>query len=212
MAENVYNELLYSMQSSFDASRHEGQFPTGQPYVYIDWNQRIIDLSVDFNPFLIEGDHYAARIWFCCDRYFDAIDLLDLTCVIEYVNPMGNARVAPVLVIDDKTDPDKLFFSWEVNGEAARLGAGKNDGKLQFVVRFFTIDPVTKKFLFNMGTQPCVANVMRGLNKADMSDINFGYPASDVEMLLSELSILKGMLETQSINWWDLEPEEEEMT
>lgn len=192
MAENKYIELLYNIQSSADSKRQDGQlFPKGQPYVYIDWNQRLINLTADFNPFLIEGDHYATRIWFCCDRYFDAIDLLDLTCVVEYVNPMGEARIAPILFIDDQTDPEKLFFSWEVNGEAARLGPGKSDGKLQFVVRFFTVNPLDKKFLFNMGTQPCIGTVMKGLTKADNSDLNFGYPASDVEHILSSLQQLQ---------------------
>lgn len=207
MAENIYKELLYNFQNS--PLRVDGSlYPAGHPYADINWNQRAINLPVDYDPFLIEGDHMAARVWFRCDKYFDAINLSDLTCIIEYVNPQGESRIAPILVIDDKTDPEKLYFSWEVNGEAAKLPAGVKKGELQFVIRFYTIDPVTKKFWFNMSTMPCSANVVKGLKPADDTDINYGYPANDVQNMYDRLSTIENILENQSINWYDLEPEE----
>lgn len=204
MAANNYAELLAFMQNS--RQRMEGQIPEGQPYINIDWNQRSIELTSDFNPFLIEGDHYAQSIWFCCDRFLGTVDLLEMTCVIEYFNPVGEARLAPILMLDVTTDPEKIFFCWEVNGEASRMG-NLRQGQVQFVVRFYAVDPSTNRFEFNIGTMPCAGNVLKGLPSPEQYDDNFGYPAEDIKAIYSRMTDLEKAVDQQSINWWDLEPE-----
>lgn len=171
----------------------------------INWNTRTITLGSPYNPFLlVEGDHYAQRMWFVCDRYVDTVDLSNMACVIEYVNSAGEARIAPVLAFDT-SKPEKLFFSWEVSGEAAKMLSLQSRGTLQFIVRFFAIDPVSKQFLFNIGTQPCNATILKGLNNPTDNDNNYGYPADDIKTIYSRLNDLDKMLDNQSINWWEFE-------
>lgn len=206
MANDLLVELLKEMQAS--TPRMDGHIPDGLPYINIDLNQRLIQLTADFDPLLIVGDHYASRVWFCCDRFFDTVDLNDMAIAIIYKNAAGNYRIAPVYVMETREENglSKLYFSWEINGEAAIQA-----GKLEFAIRFFSVNPATGQLLFSLNTETCIANVGTGLGHPDTeNDKNYGYPADDVSNILAQLSQLHSLLQTQSINWWDLEPEQQE--
>lgn len=205
MAKDLLVELLADLQAS--TPRMEGHIPDGLPYINIDLNQRLIKLTSDFDPLLIAGDHFATRIWFCCDRFFDTVDLEQMSIAILYKNASGNYRIAPVYVIESKEENGnyKLYFSWEINGEAAI-----KEGTLDFAIRFFSVDPTTHNVLFSLNTATCSARVGKGIGNPTGTDANFGYPASDIETILDKMGTLEKLLDEQSINWYDLEPEEEE--
>lgn len=206
MANDLLVELLKDIQAT--TPRMDGHIPDGLPYIEIDLDRRLIKLTSDFDPLLIVGDHYASRIWFKCARHFDTVDLYDMTVAILYKNAAGNYRIAPVHVMETAEEDgiSYIYFSWEINGEAAVQA-----GKIEFAVRFFSIDPVTNRMLFSLNTETCVGTVGTGLgHPSSENDKNYGYPSSDVEDILSQIDILKQMLDDQSIQWWDLEPEKEE--
>ena len=199
-------DLLAEMQAT--TPRMEGEPESSRPYIEIDLNQRLIKLTSDFDPLLIVGDHYASRIWFCCDRFFDTVDLYDMAIAVLYKNPLGNYRIAPVYVVE-KTEIDgvpKLFFSWEINGEAAPKA-----GELQFAVRFFSVDPATNQIVFSLNTETCIGKIAEGLgHPTSESDKDYGQSADNMTSLLAKMHDLEILLSEQSIHWWDLNPPEEE--
>ena len=198
-------QLLKEMQAT--TPRMESESPEGLPRIDINLNLRLIKLTSDFDPLLIAGDNYDSRVWFTCDRFFDTVDLYDMSIAIIYKNQLGNYRIAPVYVINKITENGvpRLEFSWEINGEAAIKG-----GDLPFAIKFFSVDPLTNELLFSLNTETCVAHVGEGIGKPGESDKDYGQPADNMTSLLSKMRELEVLLSEQSIHWWDLEPEEEE--
>lgn len=146
MANALLVELLKDIQASTPRLEDD---PEGRPYINIDLDQRLIQLTSDFDPLLIVGDHYASRIWFCCDRWYDRVDLYDMTIAVLYKNSLGKFRLAPVQVVEAKEidGVPKLLFAWEINGEAAPKA-----GEVQFAVRFFSVNPATNEIIFSLNT------------------------------------------------------------
>lgn len=83
MAE-TYQDLLFELQQHEDTPLLVHLFPDEDEIHMIDWETRTIEvpqfLSVRF-------DHNSELVYFGTPRYFEGMDLADMVCVIQYINP-----------------------------------------------------------------------------------------------------------------------------
>lgn len=166
-------------------------------FVAVDMRKRKILLSASaYSGFLtVQNDHLADQVWFITDRYFDGVDLSQLTCVIEYINAAGEGRICPVTDIDIISSPEKLKFSWHISREATKAA-----GKIKFLIHFYALDSIGKNFIYSLNTQPCEATILKSLNPAPNSDIIYDYPAEVITELYGRIDAL----ENKAVSWVDL--------
>lgn len=70
-------------------------------FIYeIDLNTRIIKAPIYLG---VEKDHKAETIYFLTDRFFCGIDLANTSCLVQYVNALGEGRFFPVPFYDTTT-------------------------------------------------------------------------------------------------------------
>jgi hypothetical protein len=81
--------------------------PSDEKIYNIDLSTRKIE-SPDFLS--IKKDHMAETIYFTVDRYYDNIDLLETTCVVQYINADKEARIYAVPFYDITTFEGKILF------------------------------------------------------------------------------------------------------
>jgi len=149
--ESVSTELLRSLQ--MNSKTMIAAVPSETEFIDIDLRKREILLeSSSYANFLgVVGEHYATTIYFRVPRYFDGVDLFRMSCAIEYVNPLGEARLSPILVSDIMTEPGYILFGWCLHGDALR-----EVGPITFAVRFFSINLETEEFTYSLRTKPAV--------------------------------------------------------
>lgn len=166
-------------------------------FVTVDMQKRKILLSASaYSGFLtVQNDHLADQVWFITDRYFDGVDLSQLTCTIEYINAAGEGRICPVTDIDIISNPEKLKFSWHISREAT-----KTAGKIKFLIHFYALDPTGKNFIYSLNTQPCEGTILKSLDPAPDSDIVYDYPAEVITELYGRIDAL----ENKAVSWVDL--------
>lgn len=195
MASVRYNELLKSIQNT--VIKLADTVNLELPIINIDWSAREIILPKALQSFIaVQNDHEADTIYFCADRYFDGVDLANMTCIVEYVNAKGEGRISPVLDVDITTDPSKIYFGWKLT-----RGATKEAGKLTFAVRLYAIDLNTDEFVYNLGTQPCVGTILRGLGKSTYPDqAGDDLKVDEAQALLDRIT----QLENKAVRWVDV--------
>jgi len=126
----------------------------------IDWDSRKIIPPSECQDFIsVIDEHKATTLTFMCDRWFDDVDLARCSIVVEYVNALGTARVAPVIVKDFTTFKDKIIFDWTIDA-----GLTVKQGDVQFAIRFYHINDIT-------------------WNEANRTDNNNGYSWNEDEVL-----------------------------
>lgn len=194
MAFTNYDKVLKSIQSTTIMLADHVEL--AQPIIKIDWNTRKLTLPTEYQSFLgVEHDHQADTVYFCADRYFDSVDLSTMTCVIEYVNAGKEGRICPVLDMDTTTDPTKIYFGWKLG-----KGATKVSGTIQFVVRFYTIDPNEDIYVYNLSTQVCSAHILKGFPTDAMAPEQEDLTVDGVEELLARIALL----EDKAVRWHEL--------
>lgn len=113
----------------------------------IDANARTITVPASFakNGVGIVSDELAEILWFKINRYFDIKDfglaiaganstnLKDdkLHILIEWEAPDGTKSASWAYAIDNKTDPDYIYFGWALTGEHLTAKAGQ----IKFAIR-----------------------------------------------------------------------------
>lgn len=194
MAFSNYDNVLKSIQSTNIMLANHVEL--NQPIIEIDWNTRVMKLPPEYQSFLgVEHDHQADTVYFCADRYFDSVDLSTMTCVIEYINASKEGRICPVLDIDTTTDPNKIYFGWKLG-----KGATKAAGSIRFVVRFYTIDPNEDIYVYNLSTQVCTANILKGIASPNVGAEEEDLSVDQVEELLARIALL----EDKAVRWHEL--------
>lgn len=133
--------------------------PPDTEIVNIDLNTREIQLgSSAHSDFIsVAREHYAETIYFRVPRYFDGVDLLRMSVVVEYVNAAGESRMAPILVEDVTSEPGYIIFGWCIHGDATRVA-----GNLKFAIRFYSINLNTNEFVYSLRTLPAIGKIMYG--------------------------------------------------
>ena len=106
--------------------------------------------------FAVEGDHRSQIVYFEVDRYFDDVDLMNCTCVIEYINVNNQARLYPVTLKDHESKPGKILFAWSLSSEVT-----VQDGIITFAVWFYKMNLATKKLIYSLRTQPAKGKIIK---------------------------------------------------
>ena len=91
-----YYDLLYRIQDENKPSLAV-LLPNDEKIYEIDMNSRKIEAPKYLS---VELDHRAETIYFKVGRYYDNIDLANMTCVVQYINAKGEGRVYPVPFYD----------------------------------------------------------------------------------------------------------------
>lgn len=146
--------------------------PSTEKIYNIDLNSR----TVEAPEFLsVEQDHYSEIIYFKVDRWYDTMDLLDTTCLIQYTNKAtGKSGFYAVPFYDsisslaDNDGKHKIIFPWAVDGIATEKA-----GDLEYSIKFFAINP-EGEIIYNLNTIPATTKILKGLNPTNnqVGDLN----------------------------------------
>lgn len=130
-----YQAYLYSLNNP----NHRLQItklPSDEPFYKIDLNKRTIQ-APDFLS--VNLDHNAETIFFEVDRYFENIDLADMTCVLSYINANPNPKESGFIYhppfIDIITKPGKIIIPWFIEGPATLYS-----GNITFAIQFYHLE------------------------------------------------------------------------
>lgn len=139
--------------------------PKNEKIYNIDLNTRTSEAPLSIG---VEGDHNADSIYFKVDRFYDAYDLANSACLIQYENnslknSSGYAYLVPFYDLETFKDENKIVFPWIISNSAAMV-----DGTLTFSFRFFELDggdfEGNYKYIYSLNTKPAVTKVLNGLN------------------------------------------------
>ena len=175
-----YYDLLYRIQDENKPSLAV-LLPSDEKIYEIDMNSRKIEAPKYLSVAL---DHRAETIYFKVGRYYDNIDLANMTCVVQYINAKGEGRVYPVPFYDVETyaDENMMLFPWCIDGEAT-----KASGNVTYSVRFYDIDESATYMRYNMSSLPSKSEVLHGISsKTDIDDSN-DYLLSFKDQILAQL-------------------------
>ena len=188
-----YYELLKQIQDN--SISIITPIPSDEPFIEVDLNSRCIVLPPEFKDFLsVERDHRAETVYFRMDRYFDDIDLANVTGVIEYVNAAGEGRIYPITLKDSISQAGKILFAWCIGGEATKLA-----GNISFAVRFYSVDPDQASFTYNLNTIPAIGIILHGMELVDDNE-TYDYPAAVISQIYDEIEKAKN----KKLYWTDL--------
>ena len=175
-----YYDLLYRIQDENKPSLAV-LLPNDEKIYEIDMNSRKIEAPTSLS---VELDHRAETIYFKVGRYYDNIDLANMTCVVQYINAKGEGRVYPVPFYDVETyaDENMMLFPWCIDGEAT-----KASGNVTYSVRFYDIDESATYMRYNMSTLPSKSEVLHGISsKTDIDESN-DYLLNFKDQILAQL-------------------------
>lgn len=174
-----YYDLLYKIQDE-NKPNLAVLLPNEEKIYGIDLNNRKIDSPKYLS---VETDHRAETIYFKVARYYDNIDLSNMTCIVQYINADGEGRVYPVPFYDVETysKDNLMLFPWCIDGEAT-----KSAGKVTYSIRFYDIDESGSYLRYNMSTLPSKSEVLHGIKSKDFEKTS-DYLAEFKDQLFAEI-------------------------
>ena len=129
--------------------------PSDEPVYEIDLNTRKITPP----PFIgVEGDHSAEYIFFRVDRFFDNLDLAQSVGIITFKNAKNEEYYQLIPYYDPYSEYGKIIFPWVIEAPAALYS-----GQVSFSVKFFKIDPTSRRLVYELNTLPAKTKVLAGL-------------------------------------------------
>lgn len=154
-----YLDLLYKIQDENKPSL--AILLPGDERIYnVDLATRTIEAPEYLS---VETDHRSEVIYFKVARYYDAIDLSNTVCVIQYINANKEGRVyaVPYYDIDTLSDTNEMLIPWEVDGEATVAA-----GDVQYAIRFYKLDSriTDKRLVYNLNTLTASSKVLHGID------------------------------------------------
>lgn len=177
-----YQEFLAGIASTAP-SVLKMRIPTYEPIYEIDLNTRKISPP----PFIgVEGDHEAEYIFFQIDRFYDGIDLADAIGVILFKNAKNEEYYQVIPYYDIYSIDGKIIFPWAIQAPAALYG-----GIVSFSVKFFKIDPTSRKLIYELNTLIAKTKVLVGW--ANTTGNYHTYNALDPESLLLDNETLENL-------------------
>ena len=150
-----YFSVLKTLSLSFDTNYQI--LPIDEPNFIIDLNTRSIKPPKGDYVYAVVGDDLAETLYFETDRYFDNVDLNDMTIAIV-VNTGKEKYLVPTSVRDITSKPAKIIFGWSISKEIT-----ENSTTLEFAVRFYTFNE-KQQLAYNLSTQANKLIVKPGLN------------------------------------------------
>lgn len=157
-----------------------------------------------------ELDHQAEFIYFECDRFYEAMDLADCICLIQFRNAKTQDYFY-LVPFYDLSKKDKIIFPWNVQNAAT-----KYSGLVLFSVKFIKLAPASvngvSNILFELNTMIARTRVLAGwgLDKFIVQDGNNPYSLSNLEGILVDddrLAMLNDLLSVEKkfdLYWTDV--------
>lgn len=174
----------------------------------IDLDTREIIAPPGYTEFIgITGEHKSETITFQVDRYYEDIDLANMTIVVEYVNADGEGRVSPIVLRDYDTFPDQILFDWIIDA-----GMTKSAGIVYFDVRFYMVgdsvdgQPENRPLVYSLRTRPFTSNVIDTL-PLDPDEFEEQYRdafADQLDALIGATANLETKIENKELYWIDI--------
>lgn len=164
--EKDYYRNLYKIQDHNFPLKAD-LMPSDERIYDIDLNTR----EVSIPPYLsVQTDHKAETLYFKVDRFFDYMDLAEASCVIQYINALGESHYAVPQYFDiySLEGEDKMLIPWVIDGAATKAA-----GEVKFVFRFYKMDS-DKHFLYNFTTVPAVGLILHGMDPEEFKPEDSG--------------------------------------
>ncbi len=123
--------------------------PADEDIIDIDANTREINVRNSIFSTAgvgVQDDQIAETIFFRIDRYFDATDLYPLSILFHWKTADGTEGVTRNFCKDIESEEGKIIFGWPIANEIT-----EHPGKIQFAIRFYSIDG--DNVTYNFGTK-----------------------------------------------------------
>ena len=169
MNTNEYEQLLWQIQNNAPIEKAI-LIPSNEQIYDIDLNTRKISVPKYLS---VKNDHQAETIYFKVDRYFENIDLVNMSCIIKYTNAENNSFIYPVPFYDiqNAIDKDKIIFPWCIQGQAT-----KKAGKIKFSICFYKINE-QHKLSYALNTLVAEGEILQGQNEE-----NYNFSQEDITL------------------------------
>lgn len=156
-SQNEYLSSLAQIQMGINGENYF-PIPAAEKIYKIDLNTRTVEAPALLS---VTQDNEAEILFFEVDRYFDNMDLLNTTCVINYVNAIGEHFVYPVPCVDavTKRSEDKLLLPWVISSDVTWAA-----GAVRFAFQFYEINTGTLEFEYMLRTLAASTKVGQGLD------------------------------------------------
>lgn len=175
------------------------RIPTYEPVYEIDMNTRKISPP----PFVgVEGDHEAEYIFFQMDRYYDGLDLADAIGIIIFKNAKNEEYYQLIPYYDIYSITGKIIFPWVIQAPVALY-----DGTVSFSVKFFKIEPTSKKLVYEINTLIAKTKVLVGWNQSSQSHTYHTLDPSSIIIdneTLDKLNLIISSAKYNQIYWIDV--------
>ena len=192
-----YEEMLWQLQSNAPTEKAI-LLPKDEKIYDINLNTRVVDVPKFLS---VAKDHQAETIYFKVDRYFDYTDLSQKSCVIQYINALGDTYIYPVPYFDTQTfaNEGKMIFPWCIQGPATEAA-----GVVRFAITFYSIN-LQHKLNYCLNTLVAKGEILSGQSNDSIDGLSNSQVFLDDNLLeiIQELERVsnEGML---SVYWLDV--------
>lgn len=190
-----YLDLLYKIQDENKPSL--AILLPGDERIYnVDLATRTIEAPEYLS---VETDHRSEVIYFKVARYYDAVDLSNTVCVIQYINANKEGRVyaVPYYDIDTFSDTNEMLIPWEVDGEATVAA-----GDVQYAIRFYMLDSriTDKRLVYNLNTLTASSKVLHGID-IDPEELQSSNDKEYIVTYLDEILAISREIANKDVYW-----------
>lgn len=190
-----YLDLLYKIQDENKPSLAI-LLPGDEKIYNVDLATRTIEAPEYLS---VETDHRSEVIYFKVARYYDAIDLSNTVCVIQYINANKEGRVyaVPYYDIDTLSDTNEMLIPWEVDGEATVAA-----GDVQYAIRFYKLDSriTDKRLVYNLNTLTASSKVLHGID-IDPEELQSSNNKEYIATYLDEILAISREIADKDVYW-----------
>lgn len=186
------NEFLYEIASQ--NSPNIVELPNAKRNLY---EVNLSTREIDSPKFLsINAEHKAEVVYFVLDRFYDYMDLVNTTCVIQYIAPDNKPYVYVVPFYDIYTfrHLNKMIIPWNIDGAATQKA-----GILKYSIRFYKLagNGETSELVYNLNTLPAESEILESLNVDPLNKEEVDFQTEAYEYLMSEIS----RISRKELNW-----------
>ena len=190
-----YLDLLYKIQDENKPSL--AILLPGDERIYnVDLATRTIEAPEYLS---VETDHRSEVVYFKCPRYYDAVDLSNTVCVVQYINANKEGRVyaVPYYDIDTFSDTNEMLIPWEVDGEATVAA-----GNVQYALRFYMLDSriTDKRLVYNLNTLTASSKVLHGID-IDPEELQSSNDKEYIVTYLDEILAISRKIANKDVYW-----------
>lgn len=207
-----YKDIYQAIQAEQGSPDYAILVPSDERVYEINLNTRTID-SPEFVA--VSGDHRGETIYFKTARYFDNIDLSQMTCVVQYINANKERRVYAVPFVDVETykGTDEIVFPWVIE-----KGVASSSGTISYSIKFYKIgvegsikgdDENSPTYEYELNILPATTKILTSLSVNANTVIDGAadseYLIDKADKVLAALQAIQSGQKSLEISWLDLD-------